>query len=404
MNTEYVSGDTLFTKSENTFKQMPYLTQDISTDIIIVGGGVTGAILAYYFTKNNIDCVLLEKSRIGHCSTSITTSLLQYELDSTVEQLKEYTSIDNIIQSYRLGQTALRELNDFIIEYGNICDYEVKDTLLYTTKNIEKKIIEHEYNTRKQYGFDVSFIDDSSDSFCFDVKAGVYSNVGGAQLDPYKYTHHLLDVSMDRGLKAYENTEVIGVEHLSDSVIAQTTYGHKVFGKKLIVCTGYNTKLFTDRNFATDAITYNIVTKPINTVLNWKNTCLTRDTSDPYIYLRTTKDNRIIIGGEDTVGLEDINNKKLQNKKFDLLEHRLNNMFKDKSIDIEYRYCGVFKSTNDNLGFIGVETKHKNLWYCLGYGANGLLFAILGGMMLTKLYRGEYDDNLKLFKPDRFDN
>ena len=107
MNTQYVSGDTLFAKSKNNIKQMPYLTQDISTDIIIVGGGVTGAILAYYFTKNNTDCVLLEKSRIGHCSTSITTALLQYELDSSIEKLKEYTSIDKIIQAYRLGQTAL---------------------------------------------------------------------------------------------------------------------------------------------------------------------------------------------------------------------------------------------------------------------------------------------------------
>jgi len=402
LNTQYVSGDSLFTK--NISKQIPYLTEDISTDVIIVGGGVTGAILAYYFTKNNIDCVLLEKARIGHCSTSITTSLLQYELDGTIENLKEYTTLDNVIQSYRLGQTAVKELDDFINLHGNICNYEVKDTLLYTTKNIEKKIIEQEYKTRKQYGFDVSFINEHDNYFCFDLKAGIYSNMGGAQLDPYKYTHHLLDVSIASGLKAFENTEVINVEYSNDNIIAQTTYGHKVCGKKLIVCTGYNTKLFTDRKFGTNSITYNIVTKPIEDFCGWHKKCLIRDTSDPYIYLRTTFDNRIIIGGEDTAGLDDINNKKLINKKYDMLEQHLKNMFKDKNIDIEYKYCGAFISTNDDLGFIGADKKHKNLWYCLGYGANGLLYAMLGGMMLSKLYKGQKDDNLKLFRPDRFDN
>ena len=87
-----------------------------------------------------------------------------------------------------------------------------------------------------------------------------------------------------------------------------------------------------------------------------------------------------------------------------MLEQHLKNMFKEKNIDIEYKYCGAFISTNDDLGFIGADKKHKNLWYCLGYGANGLLYAMLGGMMLSKLYKGQKDDNLKLFRPDRFDN
>jgi glycine/D-amino acid oxidase-like deaminating enzyme len=87
-----------------------------------------------------------------------------------------------------------------------------------------------------------------------------------------------------------------------------------------------------------------------------------------------------------------------------ILEQRLKNMFKEiKDIEIEYKYCGCFASTADNLGFIGPDPKHKNLWYCLGYGANGILFAILGGMMLSKMYLGEVDKDMRLFKVDRFD-
>ena len=45
--------------------------------MIIVGGGVTGSILGYYMSKNNINCVVLEKNIVGYGSTSITTALLQ---------------------------------------------------------------------------------------------------------------------------------------------------------------------------------------------------------------------------------------------------------------------------------------------------------------------------------------
>ncbi len=71
-------------------------------------------------------------------------------------------------------------------------------------------------------------------------------------------------------------------------------------------------------------------------------------------------------------------------------------------VDVEYAYCGAFASTKDNLGYIGEDPHHKNLWYCLGYGANGILFAILGGYFLSKLYLGEADKDMQLFNVDRF--
>ena len=384
-------------------KQYDYLTEDINTDVIIVGGGVTGAILGHYFTKNNINAVILEKARVAHGSTSITTSLLQYELDSNAMELKSYTTIDNIIKSYKLGLKALDEIEEFINEYGNTCDFKRVDSLLYTSKNLEIKEIEEEYKIRKETGLDVEFIDKDNSPFSLDVKAGLISKAGGAKFDPYKYTHALLDVSTKKGLKVYENTEVVKIEYNKDNVIVETVYGHKVKGKIIIVATGYNTTLFTKRNFGVKTTTFNIATKPINNIEDIYKNVVIRDNEVPYNYLRTTSDNRLIIGGEDINFLPDIFNEELCNKSYDKLEQRLKNMFPNLNIEIEYKYCGAFASTQDNLGFLGKDPKNEKLWYGLGYGANGILFAILGGMFLSKLYLGEVDKNMELFKVDRFD-
>ena len=404
MTLQNVHGDPIFTKINKHKKQYEYLTKDIDTEVIIVGGGVTGSIEGYYFSKNNIPAVILEKERIAHGSTSITTSLLQYELDSNARDLEEYTSLENIITSYKLGLKALDELDEFIKEYGNKCKYEKKDTLLYTSKECEVKAMEEEYKTRKNAGIDVKFISKEDNPFSLDIKGGVYGVNGGAQLDPYEYTHQLLEVSCNMGLQVFENTEVMDINYEQDGVEVTTSFGYKVRGKKVIIATGYNTERFTKRNFGAKTVTYNIATKPVKNFDGWFNRVLIRDNCDPYNYFRTTSDNRIIAGGEDVDFYTNIKNEKLAKEKYSILLNRIKNMFPNiKDIEIDYEYCGGFISSQDNLGYIGEDPNHKNLWFCLGYGANGILFAILGGMMLSKLYKNEIDENLKLFKVDRFD-
>lgn len=195
------------------------------------------------------------------------------------------------------------------------------------------------------------------------------------------------------------------IKYSENYVEVITSYGYKVKGKKVIVATGYNTGRFTKRNFGQKTVTYNVITKPVNNFDGWFNRVLIRDNCDPYNYFRTTDDNRIIAGGEDIDFYNNILNEKVAEEKYEILINRVKSMFpKIEPIEGEYEYCGGFISSQDNLGFIGEDPNNKNLWYCLGYGANGILFAILGGMMLSKFYKGEIDENMKLFKVDRFDN
>lgn len=388
----YVKGKPLFTDINKDKKQFNYLDKDIESDVLIIGGGVTGAINSYYFTKENIKTILIEKDRIAHLSTSVTTSLLQYELDNTLAELKDIIGLENGITAYKMGLDALNEVEKFSNEYD--FDYKKRDTLFYTPRKDEKGIIEREFELRRDNGFDVEFID--KNTYGFDLEYGLLAKNGGCEIDPYKYTNSLLEESIKKGLLVYENTEAIKMNHNKDFVEVITNYDYKIKAKKIIVATGYNTSLFTDKRFGTKFNTFNIVTKPLKNL--YKDNVLVRDTKNPYHYFRTTKDNRIIFGGED-VSFDLIDNDEICNKQYDILEQKLKNMFED--VEIEYKYCGCFCSTKDNLGIVGEDTYHKNMMYCLGYGANGILFAILGARMLVKLYNGEIDQNLELFRLDR---
>lgn len=405
MDLEFVKGEPIFARINKIENKYDYLSEDIDTEVIIVGGGVTGSILGYYLSKNNIDCVVLEKNIVGYGSTSITTAFLQYELDSTVRDLEQYTEYSKVIQSYKLGIKALDEIDEFIKKCGNNCNYKKRDTLLYTARESDISEIKEEYEIRKENGLNVRYIEEKDNPFSFPLKAGLYSVNGGAELDPYKFTHELVKAGIENSLRIFENTEVVKINYEEDKVEAETKYGFKVKGKIIVAATGFNTGLFTNRQFGTTTVTFNVATKPLSSLDGYYNNVLIRDNKEPYNYFRTTCDNRIIGGGEDIDFLTNINNEKVCTEKYEIIKGNIKRMFPDiKDIEFEYEYCGAFTSTQDNVGFIGKDPDNPRLWYDLGYGANGILFGILGGMMLSDLYKGIENEDLALFKPDRFDN
>ncbi len=398
---DFVKGEPLFTKINDVPTQYPYLTENLESDVIIIGGGVTGAILGYYFTQNNINAIVLEKSRIAHCSTSITTTLLQYELDRNAASLKDKLSSTDIIKAYKLGLAAIDNIHQFVETNGNGCDFKHCNSLLYGTKKSEKTELFNEYQFRRDAGLDVEFVDDISSPYNFPISAGLISNKGGAVLDPYKFSHQLLSVSAKNGLRIFENSEAIEIIYEKNGVTVKTTYGHELKGKIVICATGYDTKLFTKQVFGTKSTSFNIVTKPIPNLSDLLQNTVFRDNLPVYHYFRSTPDNRLIMGGEDVRFIPDIENEHLRNRAYTLLEERLKHMFHEYNIEIEYRYCGAFASTSDDLGYVGRDKKHANLWYCLGYGANGILFSILGAQMLVNLYQGKVDENIYLFGINR---
>ncbi len=400
MDKQYVKGNSYFIRQNKTLKQYPYLAENLECEVLVIGGGVTGAITGHYLSKNNINTILIDKGRIAHESTSITTSLLQYELDDDGAKLKSTLDEGTIIRAYELGQFALDEIKSFVVDYGNKCFHKSVDSILFTAKKSEMKQIEDEYNFRKMHGFDVSYIEHLDMPFSFDFQAGLISHGGGAILDPVLFTHQLLDVANQNGMRIYENSEAVQIHYEEDCVLVETIYGYKIRCKKLIDATGYNTSLFTNRNLATKYTTFNLVTEPAPEIANYMKDIIIRDNGNPYHYFRTTHDNRIVIGGEDIPFDPNFNNETLLSKSYDSL-HQLLYKICNIKLKVEYEYCGAFATTKDNLGYIGPDPKHPNLWYCLGYGANGILFAILGGYFLSKLYLGKEDKDMKLFQIDR---
>ena len=88
----------------------PKLEQSIKTDVIIIGGGISGALTAYYLINAGIKCMIVDARTIGLGSTCASTSLLQYELDKPLTELTDLIGWDAAMLSYNLCSESIHTL------------------------------------------------------------------------------------------------------------------------------------------------------------------------------------------------------------------------------------------------------------------------------------------------------
>ena len=106
----------------------PKLEQSISTDVVVLGGGISGALTAYYLNKAGIDCIVLDARTIGLGSTCASTSLLQYEIDTPLCRLKNIVGYKNAVRAYKLCGEAIEKIAAIAKEL-NFNDFNFHDSI-----------------------------------------------------------------------------------------------------------------------------------------------------------------------------------------------------------------------------------------------------------------------------------
>lgn len=398
---EYVKGKPYFSDVEDKIKSYPYLDENISCDCLVVGGGIDGAITAYYLAENNIDTILIDKYRLGFMNTSCATALLEYQLDDHANDLTKFFTKEELVDVYRIGLKALADIEDIIKKLGNFCNYQKCDALVFSLKSSEAKQLKREYIFRKENGFDVAYFDKMNNPYPFALESAILSKGGGAHFNPYLFEKELIE-NIDKKIKIYENTEAVSIKKCKNKFIITTQYGIEIMCNNIVCTTGYNTNNFSKDKLCDKYVSYTIVSKPLKEKL-WKDGALLQDNSNPYHYLRLSYDNRLIIGGEDVLFKGKVIKDKVASKKYKMLREFAIELFPNlKDIDFEYEFCGIFATTSNNLSIIGEDSKVENLYYNLGYGANGIIYSIYGAQNLVRLIKKQKTSkSLPLFSMTR---
>ena len=404
MYMQLTNGNVFWTKKSQIKNTYPYLTKDISCDVLVVGGGITGALTAYYLAKEGMNVVVVEKNIIGYGSTSATTAILEYSVDIDLYKLEKTLGSHNSKRIYQLCLETISDIENIDKELGKKSDFRKKDSMYFTNKLMQKSNMVKEYETRKKAGFDVNFIEQNG---TININCGILTKNAGADIDPYKFTSEIFEyLNTLENVKVFENTEVKNIKCNYDNVICSTNNKFKIKANKLIFASGFETLQYIKTNIVSLYKTFCIITKPIPELNKLDTSFVMRDMCEPYHYIRFTKDNRIIFGGEDVKMSSKMADEKslisVSKDKYAKLNSSLHKLFHNiDNIEIEYSFNGTFANTLDTLPIIDEIEDMPNCFCNLGYGANGILFSVIGAKILKDAVKGLYTKDMKMFSIKR---
>ncbi|HAY3503955.1 TPA: FAD-binding oxidoreductase [Elizabethkingia anophelis] len=372
-------------------QSFPSLMENKTCDVLIVGGGITGSLIAHQCIKDGYNTILIDKREIANGSTSATTSMLQYEIDIPLYKLSEMIGDEGAIASYKACSDSIDTIEDIVKKIHAGAGYKKKKSLYFAARKKDVQWLQKEFEARKNAGFNVKWL--SADSilkqYGIEKTYGGILSAQGASIDAFMLVHKILAYNQKKGLQIYDRTELKEVKSgkTFNEIILNTEAIIKA--KKIIYCTGYESTNLIKENFVKLISTYAIVSEAKPEKYKKFNNLLVWNTEDPYIYLRTTDDGRILIGGED----EDFRNPDKRDSLITDKEQKLLRSFHNYSplteFQCDFAWAGTFGTTKDGLPYIGEHKDFPNSYFVLGFGGNGITFSVVGMEMVSSWLKKE---------------
>lgn len=383
-------------------KSYPSIKSSAKTDVVIMGGGITGTLIAYYLAKAGISAILIDKRKIGMGSTCASTALLQYEIDTPLAELIEMVGYYNATKSYQLCIDAIAKIEKITKDLKEDVGFSKRRSFYYASTKKDGRKLDKEYTLRKEIGIDLEIWsqEDVEKNFTFSAPAALMSR-DGAQIDAYAFTHCLLECAENNGVKVYDDSTITNIRHHKNGVELTTEFGQTIKANKLIIASGYESQEYLSKKIVDFNSSFAIVSEPFTEKEIWLDNCLIWETARPYLYMRVTDDNRVLIGGKDEPFYNPKKRDALNQKKAIQLEKEFQKLFPHLLFRTDFSWAGTFAETKDGLPYIGTTPEHPNTYFAMGFGGNGIVFSLIAAEMITDALTGKENKDTQIFRLDR---
>lgn len=359
-------------QANHDLPEFPDLKQNIKTDVLIIGGGITGILTAYFLHQMGVPYILAEKNRICSGTTNKTTAKLTFQ---------HGLIYNNILKSYGLekAQMYLQANKHAFEKYKQLCqsidcNFEEKDNFVYSVNN--RQVLEDELNALNKIGYKAEFAENlplptnTVGSVCF---------FNQAQFNPIKFL-----AKISKGLQIFEQTfvkEMVGTTAITNHC--------KIYADKVIVTThfpfinkhgSYFLKLYQHRSY-------------VIALENAQNVSgMYVDENKKGMSFRNYKELLLLGGGSHRTGEKGGN------------WHELRQFANEKYPDSTEKYYWATQDcmSLDHIPYIGHYSKHTpNLYAASGFNKWGMTSAMAAAIMLSNMVTDKQNDWLPVFSPSR---
>lgn len=390
------SGVPLWLRREAPSPAAP-LERNETVDVLVVGGGVSSALVADAALQAGLSVIAIDRRDFVRGSTPASTALLQFEIDEPLTALSEAIGEADAARAYWRSAAAVGHLAGRIADLGIACSLKERETVYLPGNVLDARALAKEATARARIGLRSRYAEAAEIKAMTDVDAegGIVSG-GCAELDPVRLTRGLWRSAMARGARLFAPVEAIDVEEGRASVTVATAGGQDIKARWVVLATGYELMSFVPMEGHSVLSTWAMATEPQPERL-WPSRALIWEAADPYLYMRTTSDGRIIVGGEDEPIDDDKKRDALTTTKIAAIGRKLKAKLPDVSVEPAFSWAGFFGESDTGLPTIGTPPGMKRTFAVMGYGGNGITFSAVAAQLIQRAMIGLKDPDADLF-------
>lgn len=393
---ELVQQKTVWERSSNPIPPQK-LAGNISTEVLVVGAGTSGSLVAEALAADGRQVVVLDREPPASVSTSGSTALLLFEIDQPLTVLAKKIGREKAVRAWQRSNASMRRLTKKIKSLRIKCDYVERSALLLPGNVLGPAGLRRECKARIEIGLPSRIIerDELMRDFGIDRPCAILSG-NSAEVDPVKMSRGVLKAAIDRGAQIFFPEEIKALKPGKEHVVATTKSGRKISAEFVVLCCGFDVPKFVHTKRHSVVSTWAIATKPQPENL-WPSHAVIWEAADPYLYVRTTREGRVLIGGEDENHNDPARRQKRLPAKIKRLQGKFARLMPNIDLEIDYAWSGAFGASDTGLPAIGNVPGMPRVCAVLGFGGNGTTYAQVAAEMISNALRGAREPDIDLF-------
>lgn len=369
------------------------LLNDISTEVVIIGAGITGVTAALNFINQGKKVTIIEAKSVGGYTTSHSTGNLYIAVQPYYQNIYKKFNEQVTAQIAHSRKFAIDFIESTIKNLQINCGFHRRPWFLYTNDKKRFDFLEKEVEIFQKINIPIKYIDSIPLPLTC-KKAAVMPDQ--ARINPYQYIQELAQYLHRQGCLIYENTRAIEVKETKTGCEIKTAQA-KIHCQQVMIATHTPIGINPLQFFVAPYRSYVVASQQDSLP-----ECHTWDLDDPHHSICThplgsEQANVLMLAGSHHKTGQESNT----SRHFSILQN-----FLKKELGITshfYQWSAQHFKAADDVPYIGLAHRGaKNVYTATGYFADGLVYGTLAGILLADLMLGKENALNSIYTTKRF--
>lgn len=381
----------------------PSLTEDITVDACVVGGGIAGMAAAFWLQVAGVNNVaVLDRRRVASGASGRNAGFVMAVAPENFPKSEDPAEKETARRIWAFTAENQRLMEETLQKLEVEAEYRRLGSLGLAAYPAEWERIKATTDVAHEAGLQVDILerDDLPSKWLKEHYFGGAWYPDNAEIDPVLFVRGIASWLADRGVRVFETSPVDAIEEDGKGWRLETR-GQKIKAQDLVIATNAYTfeilpglgsiiKPTRGQVLATSPIEVPVAGCPVYA-------------NDGYQYWRQTAAGRLLVGGwrnldiEGEIGTSEDLSPRIQQE----LERVANGLF-GAPVDVQYRWSGIMGFTPDRRPLVGPLPGRHNAVISAGYSGHGLAMALHASKHAVDMLLGLGSEYRDLFDPARF--